>query len=384
MWRSVAVAVRRVQFGLVWMSLIIFVMNVGGQAARGAEEATVAKVLEAWRRHQASTKSFQCDCSLEQSVMKGNLISSRDPWADPLRKGAPQGATLLRSDVTFSLSGDKIAYSKEGDQYDPESQSLKRTKIRKVFDGICDKNLYEGASVPMGEVVTGGRSSSIIMLDNELLPFLLPFSTVLYLERLGYEPTRMVVSQLHTFRDGQDCVELSIPTSASFTLYIYADCARDYMPIEYVKKRNGLAAFTSSVMYASDRDGPWRISAMQSTLFDRTGAPSISWSYKVKRSSINEPLNNTVFVLEFPESTHVVEGPHILSPSDKSDGKDRKHYVVARNKKPEPISADRFGRSGSDAVGNRSMGRSVTGIALLFVLLTVLVVIFAWRWRRKK
>lgn len=376
---------------LALIEIMIVLLLILEHTTQGADDTIVRTALAAWRARQESTTCFLYRCDLEKSFLKNEVPPSGDAFSPP-RQGTLE-AVLLRTKIMFAVSGDTFAYSKEGDDWDLGRGTMGRASVKKVYDGACEKYLFDGGPFPMGHVDSGGWARNMILADCELTPFCFPSHTVLILKALAYEPARMTMSEPHAFCNGHDCVKFSVPKTASSICHVYADPSRDYLPLEYADLRNGVVLFRSSLAYVPDQADRWRISEIRSTAFDDTGVAKTSWTYNVVDYSINTPLDKELFTLEFPEGAHVVEGANLIAPANDTDIVKWKYYIVGRNHTTTPISPDEYGRihtdrtmhrldSSEQGASNNATRRVFPLLAGLIVLATTVVVVL-WRRRNK-
>jgi len=371
----------------VFLCLDVLLAGAADIAAQSAEqtETTVAKVLAAWERNRERVQSFQYRCDVEEWLKKSRLPVPGKPFAAP-DKNAAKDAILSRWSVALSVSGNKVAYCKEGEHWDAASDTRYHLKEREVYDGTSERFLSEGR-VSMAHVRTEPGDSTMLMQDIALIPFFAPCATIDVFQRLGLDAKRMTVSQHRAFHEGRDCVELTIPSAdprSTSLCRVYADASRDYLPVELSRLRKDRVVHRSSIEYAADPDARWRISTVRIAVFDESG-PFRSWSYKVKEYSINKALDEATFTLEFPEGTQVIEGPRVMLPGE--DAKTRKYYVVKRGGGNTPMSPKDYGRRTpipTSAQEGASAARLIAA-AIAGCLLVAAAVVVGWRtWRRRR
>jgi len=304
---TVFVALRSAPIAL--LGLACFLLAPADRSARGADDAALKQVSAAWQKRHEGVKSFQYECALVCSLPKGSRTSIADRGNAKSHEEVPNKDAVLPGRFTFSLCGEKIAYSEEGEQWDDISNSSRIMKIRASFDTVYDRHLIEGAPYfPLGEITRGGKPCDTLTIHNNEMALWLWFSPVARLQRFRCPLEKMTVSQLHVSRDGHDCVEVSLPQSSlAWKILIYADAARDYLPLQFVHQNNGRVTYDLSIQYVRDETVGWRVSAWSDKFFSTSGAVARSSCYDVKRCSINKPLDDGVFAIEFPNGTHVIE-----------------------------------------------------------------------------
>jgi len=356
----------------IWVALLP--LATVDHPARGADDATVEQVIAAWERRRESTKCFQYECELEQSLVKGSRDDASDGFAGARKKSVPPDDIILHRAITFSLSGEKIAYCEEGEEWDGASQSRRTTRITAAFDAVVHKQLAQSPStVTLGRILRGGQPGDILTVNATQTALWLAFSPVALLERLGYYPEKMTVSRLDAFRDGHDCAELSIPRrNPSWRALIYVDRSRGYIPLQFLEELNGVVRREVSIQYVPHEAVGSRVSAWNDKWFNGSGILNRSSSAKVKRCSINQPLGDEVFTLEFPEGTHFIEGEEETS----------KRFVALADGERRQISPEEYGMRGPVARGGGPWIRLLLGGAGAVLILALVFVLRRKRERR--
>jgi hypothetical protein len=268
------------------------------------------------------------------SLVKGSRGGKGDAFGSGSRRDIPNRDVTLETRYTFALSGSKIAYSEEGDQWDEATNSPRPSKMRAAFDSTVQKQLHEGR-MPLGETSDKGPFGPLTVNVTETA-FYLWFSPVLLLDRLGYEPDKMSLRPVRAFHEGKACVEVSVPRqNPSWKAILLLDPSRDYVPLQFTAQRDGVVRSETSIQYAPDDQAKWRVSAWSDRRFEQSGALNRSSSCEVKRCIINTAPDDSVFTIEFPKGTHVVE----------HKGEARKYFIVSDDGKQGEIPETKYGLS---------------------------------------
>jgi hypothetical protein len=354
----------------VWM---VFVPLATVGPVRGADNVTVEQVRAAWERRRESIRSFQYECELEEYLVKGSLNNVVEPSNKPRGKDVPNEDLILHSTIAFALSGSKIACCEEGEQWDEDSGSIEIRKFRSTFDGIQNKTLFDEAPLAEALVDSGGKAADALTVDVNLIAIWLAYSPADLLQRLGCNSDRMRVSDLHGFRDGHNCVELSMPRrNPAWRALVCVDPSRDYVPLQFTMKKDDVLRSDRSIQYVRDEQVGWRVSAWHEKRFNTSGGLERSSSGEVKRFSINQPLGDEVFRFQFPEGTHVVEG----------HGDTAKYYIALGDGKKREIARKEFGVSLRERPDGTPWIR-FTLAAVGVVVILALVLVLRWRHERR-
>lgn len=344
-------------------------------AAWAEDEPTLVEaILAAWDQRQESIRSYQYECDVE-------IIR---PKSDSAEMAAFHNLILL------TVSGERVAYYREAESWDPASSSKVKFRWKSVFDGNHGRFLVEGGPPALAQESSGENAGDVVRRDKELFPIWFLHTTASQLDLIGYDPARMRVSRLDSSYDGRDCVDLSVPPSArlvspppgvpmpSFRCAILADKTRQFLPVRITELQDGSPVYVVSISYIPHDSLGWAPSEFRAQTFDaRTGDPQMSWEFQVKRFVVNQPVDPSVFAMEFPADTHIVAADNIFSGAP--EGEDRQYSVQLSDGQRRRITAGDYGR-----VPTRNVpGTSAMRVASLFMscVLLVALFIFLMRWR---
>ncbi len=361
----------------LWLTFLPFA--IADQPARGADDDVVKQVLTAWQKRTESINSFQYECALERFLVKGSLRKVAGTSDRKSQKDIPPEDLLLRDTFTYSLSGDKMALWREGQQWDDHPDRRRLIKYTTAFDGNRYRSIEKGGELFRGSEAAKNNADPhnidfrvlADMLTNsaDQAALWLWFSPVASLERLGYSPGNMEASRLRTFCEGHACYELSLPKkrASAWRSLVYADPSRDYLPLQYVEQQSGIVRDNISIQYVSDGKVGWHVSAWKDKRFTNAGSLAESLSCEVKRCSVNEPLEDKVFTFEFPNSTRVHEVDS------------NKYYVALGGGERRYISEREYGMSPHEAPS----GATSRVLFAISVTAIIIVLVFALLWRRR-
>lgn len=326
---------RSILLAAFWTSLLTFMTP--DAAAWTEEDVTIEKILAAWRHRQESIRSFQFECDVEV-----------------LRPKTSADTGVSHDSYLLSVSGEKMAFCKKSESRDVEANSKKTFRWKSVFDGTCGKSLVEGAPVALAKVSSGEQARYLLRRNLELFPFWYVHSTVSQLALVGYDPKKIRISQIKSRYDGRVCIELTVvpsdklprpPAGVSvpcFRYKILVDPARGFLPVRIRELQDGSVVYEASISYLPDDGAGWVASEFRASQFTvETSDPWQSWRVKVKRFSINQPLDDGLFAMEFPVDTHIVEGDNVFSLVIGPD--DRQFFIQLPDGKRRRISKDEYG-----------------------------------------
>ena len=324
--------------------------SVLGAPPIDAKDVTPEKVLSAWKKRRERTKSFRYEFASHRTDY------APVPRISPALPNAPnamQPPREFHGTHSFSVSGKKMAYSSDYEGQEepldappqkPLGTVLGLTGERASFDTVFYKwVLGEHGPLPFGETTRDGeftgrrsvfqaRDTLTCSVDN-IAPWLW-FSPLDWLHRQSYDPDKMTIGRRHVLHDGRECVELFMPRSnPSWRGVVCVDPSRDCVPVEFFERLDGAPKDKLSIQYVRDETEGWRISAWQYEYPGDEVSGARSHRCKVTRCTINKPVADNVFAIEFPEGTHVVE-----------HGRDTdKYFIAMRDGKRRYISQSEYG-----------------------------------------
>jgi hypothetical protein len=354
------------------LSVALVLMAITNSLAKGTDDTAVKQVRASWQQRERSIKCFRYDCTLECSLRKGSRNTIADRPDTDSHEDVPKRDVVLKGTLAFSVSGNKIAYSEEGEQWNDMSNTSRIIRVRAGFDSVDDRRLVEGGRMPLGSLVHGGKPGDTLTVQANETALWLWFSPETQLRRLAYSPEKMTVSQLHAYRDGRDCVEVSIPcNSPSWRILVYADTSRGYLPLQFVQQDKDVVRRDVSIQYVRDEAAGWRVSAWNDKWFSRSGVMEKSSRCTVTQCTINKPLDDGVFVIEFPVGTNV----------DEHDGDTTKCFIARADGQREYISQREYGRLPGESLPGT--GGTTTRIVMVGVLSVTIVALLALLIRRR-
>jgi len=317
------------------VSAIVLTTAGSGGVTQGV---TVEEITDSWKKHAAATKSIQYECELTRTewLYKGG---SNDPFGQP-PPGATREQVTLKGKMTFSIASPKIAWKREGEYWDDNSRSLRIQTHRRIFDGKQNRSLSINPRALLGTI------------EESAVPYLgLVRNTELDALWFSYSPTEVLthpeaMAQLkwrlaqEEFKCGDSqCLQLSAQVQPRqdvdllFCLYVEVD--GPHRPIMWTQARNGVPNFELLIKYEATDASEWRVAEFTTSSFGRDEKDEATVVGIVTKCSLNEPLNDAVFTIDFPDGTSIgKDGKAYIQKAGKLVPKDEKEQ------QPPPPSGD--------------------------------------------
>jgi hypothetical protein len=260
---------------------------------------------------------------------------------DPFVTPAPPDSADARVEklVGFAMVNSKRAITKDGGQWDQSQNRVVPEIYRAVFNGVDNRYLSEGGLVPIGGIRIDDvpKPHARVVNNQHLIAIRLASSPTEVLRAVGYDTQRMSVINQDVARKGHRCVEVTMPyraVNSTRTARVFVDPSRSFVPIALVLEKDARVEREFSVDYVADESMDWFVSKWTDRQFNSRRKVIESRVGRVRRVSINRPIDDSVFELEFPEGAHVVV----------RKGERREPHVVLAGGSMEPMRAADFGR----------------------------------------
>jgi len=295
-----------------------------------------------------------------------------DPFVGHANERASQESSPpLVSYLTFSMDNGRFARTSKGDRWDPSTASTVRTRFDACFDGHQYRTLLDESSIPfaLGAIENTDHPGEQLTVGTTAIPFLLSYSPLRLLSSLGYQTRRIVEKDVNEYHNGVECKVLEVPRgNSAWEGLVYVDSSIDYLPVRFVASYEDILMQDISMSYKPNESVGWVVSDWESKYFGRTGEIERSVTGHVTAVSINKPLEDSLFKLQFPVGSNIVW--------DKKDGKE--FYIQNPNGELRPISRKEYGampRSGLTSSGNGRRRWFLVALTAVVaaVLLTVVV-----------
>jgi hypothetical protein len=371
---SIRVAARH-WVGVLRLSIAIQVFGSLGclfANCHAAADEVVTRVVTAWETHEKSIESFQYHCDFEwiqdvnfEAVAEESLFGS-PPDKDAKLPDAKLPPVVSRSELMFCMDRGKFAAKLTGERWDIQKQMQVPNDWQACFDGVDAKWLLQAGSFPHGYIaVQGDLEKALLSSNTHMIGLWLGYSPSTWLRHKRFELEKMVVrSSEEVNDDGTPCIELMIPRAKSVGL-LYVDPARGYRPLKLIQKFEETIQVEHAVSYRDDAAGG--VSGWVSSYFD-SGELSETYAGKTKTVSINEPLDEKLFKIQFPIGTQITE----------EKAGTRKYYVQEAEGHRKEISEDEYGKLPTRKLthsnkSTRSMPLIITAVMTLAFFVAVVV-----------
>jgi len=333
-----------------------------------ASFAVVEQVRESWESRPGKFKSFHYECKIEEVEM----VSIEGGDGDFFFGGAsveqqPQNPTPpMSSDLTFSMDNSRFARTTSGDKWDRDIAGIRKGSFKACFKGNDYRILVDGGLLPLGSVEDTNEPGDQLTVGTKLIPLWLSYSPISFLTDLQYKTANMTVRDHKEYHNGVECDVIEIPRkNPDWEGLVFVDAATGYLPVRFVTSYRGTPRQDVSVTYKSNKSVGSIASEWKCLFFDGNGGLARSLSGKVTTALVNEPLESSLFELEFPVGTHIVW----------KKGEKKEYYIQDSHKKMRPISENEFcvlPENKLTPAGNRGwLSIAITGAVVAVLLVAV-------------
>lgn len=283
-----------------------------GASIAGEDNRALQKVRDAWKKRQADIKSFEYECKLVTStVVPVRGADADDPFAEPKIDGATT-VRLRNGTMRFSVAANKISLEHGATDIPPDgSDDLpKESRSQAVFDGRESRSIRIGGThLVLGTLQRDGKPLDILTVYTHETAYYLAYSPADFLDRVGCDVGNITVRATDVDVDGRKCFELTMPRKrpSKWIARLYVDPARDYVPVALKHELDGALYNHVAIEYTKDQAAGWRVTGWTNEQFNAKGKLKETTWGKVTRCTVNEPLDDALFRLEFPVGTHIDE-----------------------------------------------------------------------------
>jgi len=310
-----------------------------------ASFAVVEQVQESWKNRPGKFKSFHYECKLEEVEMVSEGDSYDDLFGEAsveqqlfgeafVEQQLQNPTPLISSDLTFSMDNSRFARTTNGEKWDRGIAGVrKKWSFKACFKNNDYRTLIDGGLLPMGSIEDANEPGGQLTVGTKLVPLWLSYSPISLLTDLGYKTSNMTVRDRKEYHNGVKCDVLEIPReNPDWKGLVFVDAATGYLPVRFVTSYRGTPRQDISVIYKPNKSVESIASEWKCLLFDGNGDLTRLLSGKVTAALINEPLEPSVFEIEFPIGTHIVW----------KKGKKKEYYIQDSYKKLRPIPKNEF------------------------------------------
>jgi hypothetical protein len=263
-------------------------------------------IRAAWEERSQRLKSFHCSCALTRIDMI-SLNGTGDLFDDA--KPGPKGPVELNSTFTVMMQGAKMAMHSKSEEWNTESRSKINLTYSVSFNCVTNKAMIIGEvlSYPTAHSNNEPKPSDALTKNRRYTPLWLSFTPSEMLTRLGFDVSRMSVSDARAIHKGIQCIEVAIPRGP-LKGHVYIDPSRGYLPVRFVEWRAaGKMRSEIEIEYEKNDVLGWVISGWLSTLYDGDQQLQTSLSGSVESITVNEPISDHQFDIAYPVDTRIRE-----------------------------------------------------------------------------
>lgn len=273
-----------------------------------ADDVSVESVRSAWDRRRALLRSFEYKCKLEEErIVPLDEGRPDNPFGGSVDDGKPKIAPTLRTDMTFAVSGDKMALTVTGDWWSYDTAATVPREFRVVFDGMQNRQLLSGGSIAFGEFNEQPKPSGHLVVGVNQTPIWLASDPEKHLELYGCDLNKFQIHKESANYEGHVCVVLSFARSRHWFGLIYVDPARDYVPIFFNDAYDGVIQGEVAIEYAPHKTCGYVVARWKKKQFHLSGRIENSVKGEVIGCKINESIPDSTFKLDFPVGAHILK-----------------------------------------------------------------------------
>jgi hypothetical protein len=254
-----------------------------------------------------------------------------------------------------------------------EEKYIPQTEVN-VFDGSETRSFNSGDDFPSANEKR--EKVKWIGRDVQLLPIQIVYRPFVD-KTIGVfrSPDALALTANQGVVDGRACLVL-----ASGNRTVWVDPTRDYIPLRYYETEKGVTSTSLEIACVADPQHSWVPTAWKYADFSPNGELLRSIDAKVERYSINQPVPEDAFTIEYPVGTFV------------SNFSTNEHYIVKEGGGRRPVRKGEFDGSNYEKLRNseppappiRSRPRSLLLVNVALLLAVLAVALLYWRIVRKR
>lgn len=314
---------------------------------RVAESGTTysaAAVHEAWNRRRSSIETLYAKGAFIENTKEPKAADPDDPFPGPQRADRELRDVQLRHEYVFALDRDKLSFAVDGEQWSQASKVRWFYKI--TFDGKDGAMLNDSDSVamPLGKLWPESGPSELLTNNYHLTAWWLLLDPAEFLKKGGYNVDDMSVSPATTYRDGCECVEVLLPTVRPERIgLLYLDISREFVPVQFLALLDATVLSQFDMQHERHEECGWILASWALSQSDEANKPQRSISGSVTQCQVNAEVNDSVFTVEFPAGTHIME----TTPAG------RRYLVQLKSGELSPMRADQHGTPAGSRIGRK-------------------------------
>jgi hypothetical protein len=266
--------------------------------------ATLDEVRAAWIRHTNSVQSIQFIYHMDRTDSYEDMGEANSSENDKL-------PTHTRSNVTFSISGNKIAYDRTTEVLHNGQGLVLSPTQRSCFDGNETRMFMPSAALPMGRITDGKNPADNLGNNFEFVPIWLTCDPVRLIEltkRLSIDT--MVIDDAPSFFDGRTCIGISFGEKSNnnrLQARVYVGPENEFRPIGFRESSGNVLRIEHVVAYKPHAQLGSALAKWTSNHFAPSGKLENKIVATVDECRANKSLDESVFVLPFPKGTLVLK-----------------------------------------------------------------------------
>lgn len=297
--------------------LIALSLGVGlGTAVRGQQPVTLETVMRAWKDRQERVQSARIEWIDRETVPRGALS---DSWktagftAQELEaKGIRPGAIVPPRDTTYdeacsvSLDGEKIRLEREERRWSGREDAFVLSPFISVYDGNVGSTLLPRGGVDQKPQASLGRGYTNYMDGPYMRAVALVYRP--FVPRVSpVDLTAFTISGRQPIANGKACLELERTFSRGVVQRVWVDPSLQFAPVRCMFQSQNRITSKLDLVYRRTPGGENALTGWELNTFDPTGKLKRANRVQEVKAEINAAVPGSVFRLELPPETVVVD-----------------------------------------------------------------------------
>lgn len=339
----------------------------------------IEDVIKAWQQRQASAQTVSISWQASHFVTSGAVMGDVERILREERgiSGPPREEVRFEELRSLVIQNSCLRYRVIRPQWDSSKEAFVPLEYVFAFDGEYGRFLWpKGIAHPHGAILAEDRQREA--QNTNTIPIRLhyrPFHPTLGL----FEVTQLRISTRRGEHNGRDCMLLEVQSEDGRKHEIWIDPERDYLALRHITYRSGQPRSDTTLDYREDARNDWELAAWNVKRFAQDGSFVESYEVSVTDCQINNPIQRSEFVIEFPANTVVYDEIQEETYIVREEGKHRivDDAELAGGATYDDLVATEQGNAPQRDSTNRSKWSSI--LLLNSLLVAVLVVLIGLR-----
>jgi hypothetical protein len=302
----------------MWMILTTTLVSSGPALAQtnnsASTQPSIDRIFKVWNARQEKVQSARFELKMEQTIHKGSLSivdkrREREGAGSKSSEPNPPRDYVVNGTGGVSVSGSKLRYWYNRQEWDPIGMALHPLEYLDTFDGQNYKRLRNPASgqhnYPMAAVKTAKGSESGFQFPIAALFLTIRGNNPLFCKDIK----EFKVTGRTSLLASRSCMELVNESQGlDQREVLYLDAERDFVVVRMTTVVAGQPRWQLDVTYRQDPEIGWVPSAWDYLIrIGNATEPHESGRYNVTKHEINLELSESEFDIVFPPGTRVID-----------------------------------------------------------------------------